>query len=309
MVRKVYLVLCTYLFFIFVIKKLSKRLYIKKFMQLISCKINNEDFFSVPFVNSSLYFSQIFINTKHVIYNTIRYTLQDFMDSTNHIVKQFHVGEEFQLNLGSYGELNLKVNTVNTNHFSQNIQNILAFSTTQSLQLLKSYPVFLQKDTQTYLGNMFLSSQNNCVLHNIPQNSCLNTNEINTLFQITKILSQLTKGSELHIHNIGSFEVQGGCFLKKELFLAEIKEDIMEVKGEQNALGKCTQILQLYLNNPSATLKKQLLQVYQKVPMHLRCFVGTMEVGEIEVGEILFGETFYQTWATRNDSLLHFTHF
>ena len=122
--------------------------------------------------------------------------------------------------------------------------------------------------------------------------------ELEQLVTQQVVLTQVPKGATVCVYGLGSFVVQETSYVEPvQNKLAELRDMQRRLAGEPTTLDRCLEAYAAYVAKPTASQKEALREAYERVPDHLRSYVGDMDTGDTEVRMILYGEQEIEGWS------------
>ena len=155
------------------------------------------------------------------------------------------------------------------------------------------YTVFYVLEDKYYLVRLLLFKDGIIAIHGCGDELLLDLDELRELITIGQVCSTLAMSSRVVIENLGEFTVlEEGYSNDINDLLAEIEDDYRKLNGQKTSNEFCLEALEVYKANPSEGLKEILKEAYERVPEHLRMYLGDMDTRDSEIIEIIYGSEY-----------------
>ncbi|HEX8658313.1 MAG TPA: hypothetical protein VF690_12295 [Hymenobacter sp.] len=126
----------------------------------------------------------------------------------------------------------------------------------------------------------------------------LTLDELEQLVQQQVVLTEVVPGATVRVYGLGSFTVQQALYaVSARNKLLEIQDMQRTLAGEPTAIHLCREAYAAYAEQPTASRKQALREAYERVPDHLKRYVGDMDVKDIQVRMVLYGEQEIEGWS------------
>lgn len=112
------------------------------------------------------------------------------------------------------------------------------------------------------------------------------------------VLTEVPLGARVRVHSLGSFTVgQASYVAAVQDKLLELEDMHRKLAGEPTTLDRCRQAYEDYLAQPTVNHQDLLRTSYERVPKHLRGYVGDMDTRDTPVRMIIYGEQEIEGWS------------
>jgi hypothetical protein len=112
------------------------------------------------------------------------------------------------------------------------------------------------------------------------------------------VLTEIPLGARVHVYGLGSFTAGPASYVASVQDKVRELEDMQRtLAGEPTTLDLCRQAYEDYLAHPTAIHKELLRTAYERVPEHLRGYVGDMDTRDTAVRMIVYGEQEIEGWS------------
>lgn len=112
------------------------------------------------------------------------------------------------------------------------------------------------------------------------------------------VLTEVPLGARVHVYGLGSFTVgQASYVAAVQDKLLELEDMHRKLAGEPTTLDLCRQAYEDYLAQPTVHHQNLLRTAYERVPAHLRGYVGDMDTRDTAVRMIIYGEQEIEGWS------------
>ena len=120
------------------------------------------------------------------------------------------------------------------------------------------------------------------------------------LVQEHVVLTQVPPGATVRVHGLGQFTVA------QELHAVSVRNKLLEIRdiqrtlaGEPTSIQCCREAYEAYAAQPTASRRDALREAYERVPEHLKRYVGDMDIKDTQVRMVLYGEQEIEGWSHR----------
>ena len=116
----------------------------------------------------------------------------------------------------------------------------------------------------------------------------LTLDEVEKIFRDKTLCTSVKDTEKVSFGVLGSAECRTVSCTDHSEKLKEIKEMSLRVRNEPDAHDRCIKAYHDYLTEPTAFYKKRLLEAYEAVPEHERCYLGDMDTRDSDFIRILY---------------------
>jgi hypothetical protein len=122
--------------------------------------------------------------------------------------------------------------------------------------------------------------------------------ELEQLVSQQVVLTEVPLGARVRVHGLGSFTIERASYVESiHSKVLEIKDMQRTLAGVPTTLDLCRQAYIDYVGKPTSSHKEALRKAYERVPEHLRGYVGDMDTRDTAVRMILYGEQEIEGWS------------
>jgi hypothetical protein len=122
--------------------------------------------------------------------------------------------------------------------------------------------------------------------------------ELERLVHQQVVLTEVPPGATVQVYGLGRFTIQQAVYAESvENKILEIKDLQRTLVGEPSTLDLCRKAYEAYVETPTTSRKEALRTAYERVPDHLRGYVGDMDTRDTQVRMILYGEQEIEGWS------------
>ncbi|MEN2413064.1 DUF7638 domain-containing protein [Flavobacterium mesophilum] len=158
------------------------------------------------------------------------------------------------------------------------------------------YIFYINDDKKTYLAELSIYKNGQIEITNIPKKKIFKFDDLKTLINDEKLITELKIGEKITILGLGSFIIKSGNGVNINSKYDEFLNKYQELNGIENSIAKCARIFEEYKSTPTVKLKSKLKEAYENVPEHNRMFVGDMDTKDYEVRQIIYGDIVKKEW-------------
>lgn len=159
--------------------------------------------------------------------------------------------------------------------------------------------VFYRHTHSIYLAKIAIFPDGYVIIRNIPNEVNLNFAELEEQFNNDKVITNPPLGQRVEIYGIGSFDLQSGMGVDQNSKLAELKDALAELRGEETTSKKCLRLWSEYRESPSEQKKKSLKLAYEAVPIQMRMFLGDQDSKDFPIRYDIYGDIVKKEWEDR----------
>jgi hypothetical protein len=112
------------------------------------------------------------------------------------------------------------------------------------------------------------------------------------------VVTEVPLGATVSVYGLGSFRAGPASYV------ASVQDKVLELEdmqrqlvGEPTTLELCRQAYAAYIAKPTVTYQDLLRTAYERVPEHLRAYVGDMDTRDTAVRMIVYGEQEIEGWS------------
>lgn len=160
----------------------------------------------------------------------------------------------------------------------------------------------IQNDGQTFLTAIRIYADGQIDVHpHFAQERLVGIGEFEEMLHQKEVCLSIPEGTSIEIESLGRMtitDVKSGIEKPSDLLL-EVAETIKKLNGEKDAIERCREAFQVYLDNPTLRTRDLLRSAYEAVPEHHRMYVGDMDTKDIPVRIIIYGENEIEGWSHR----------
>lgn len=162
----------------------------------------------------------------------------------------------------------------------------------------QGFDLFLKQQEHYALVQVIVFKDSTIHIQRLENPLQLSLSEFENKVKNGDIATVLPKNARVYIYGLGSFITDEEIWSEEiENILAEIKEAIKEMNGEQTYFDICREMYQLYQQYPTTENKEKLKIAYENVPEHLRMYLGDMDTKDIVIRMIIYGEQEIENWS------------
>lgn len=160
-----------------------------------------------------------------------------------------------------------------------------------------NHSVFYIIDGVYYLTRLMLFKDKTIVIHGAREEKVLDFDGLKHLIEEGIVCSTPPLGARVIVEYLGEFTIVEESYSNdiKEIF-AELEDDYRKMIGEKTFHQICLDALEAYKSNPSDDLKEELKVAYERVPEHLRMYLGDMDTKDGEIIDIIYGPDYWGQW-------------
>lgn len=151
----------------------------------------------------------------------------------------------------------------------------------------------VQENEQTFLTTLHVYPDGQIDVHpRDGEERLIDLEEFRSELEVGNVCLAVPDGTTIEIDTLGRFEITDVYPYVEQTseFMKEIEDTVQTLNGEVDALTKCRQVYQAYLDNPTAEAKEELRQAYLAIPEHHRLYVGDMDSKDYPIRKILYGD-------------------
>jgi hypothetical protein len=160
----------------------------------------------------------------------------------------------------------------------------------------------IRQDGQAFLTAIRIYADGQIDVHpRFDQERLVSIREFEEMLNQQEICLSVPDGTSIEIDSLGQMtvtDVMSWIETPSDLLL-EVTETVKKLNGEKDAVEKCREAFQEYLDKPTLKTKEQLRAAYEAVPEHHRMYVGDMDTKDIPVRMIIYGEEEIEGWSHR----------
>lgn len=161
----------------------------------------------------------------------------------------------------------------------------------------EDHSLFYVLDGNYYLVRLLLFKDKSILIHGCAEEKLLNLDDLHELIKNGIVCSAPPLGVKVIIENLGEFTiVEEGYSNDIEEIFAELEDNYRKLNGEKSLNELCLEIFEVYKVNPSEELKAELKIAYERVPEHLRMYLGDMDTKDGEIIDIIYGSEYWDQW-------------
>lgn len=161
-----------------------------------------------------------------------------------------------------------------------------------------SLDLFYRQDTTYWLVQVNVFADGMVQLARLVNPVDCPLDELAQLVSQEVVLTVVPVGARVHVYGLGSFTVQEASYVASvQDKLLELRDRHRKLVGEPTTLDLCLEAYAAYVAAPTSRQKEALREAYERVPEHLRSYVGDMDTGDTEVRMILYGEQEIENWS------------
>jgi len=135
------------------------------------------------------------------------------------------------------------------------------------------------------------------LIHGCGEEKLLDLNSLEELIKKGIVCSTPPLEAKVIIENLGEFTIaEEGYSNDIEEIFAELEDDYRKLNGEKTLNELCLEVFETYKANPSDELKEVLKEAYERVPEHLRMYLGDMDTKDGEIIDIIYGSEYWNQW-------------
>jgi hypothetical protein len=128
----------------------------------------------------------------------------------------------------------------------------------------------------------------------------VNFEEFKQKISIGWVVTSLPDNAQVSVSLLAHFTVTNvRAWVKEEEFIKEVADEIEKLNGRPTSMDKCKEAFRKFQNEQSEEARQLLKETYEKVPEHLRSFLGDMDVKDIPIRMIIYGENEIENWSHR----------
>ncbi|MGL4584116.1 MAG: DUF7638 domain-containing protein, partial [Flavobacterium sp.] len=156
------------------------------------------------------------------------------------------------------------------------------------------HSLFYRFEDNYYLVSLLLFKDKSIIIHGCGEEKVIDFDVLRQLIDQGVVCSTLTVGARVIIENLGEFTTTEESYSNdiEDLF-AELEDDYRKLNGEKSLNNLCLEVFEKYQANPSDELKEALKLAYERVPEHLRIYLGDMDTRDSEIIEIIYGPDYW----------------
>lgn len=156
------------------------------------------------------------------------------------------------------------------------------------------HSMFYQLENNYYLVDILLFKDKSIIIHGCGEEKVIDFDVLRQLIAEEIVCSTLPIGARVIIENLGEFTTTEESYSNdiEDLF-AELEDDYRKLNGEKSLNNLCLDVFEAYQANPSDELKEALKIAYERVPEHLRMYLGDMDTRDSEIIEIIYGPDYW----------------
>lgn len=112
------------------------------------------------------------------------------------------------------------------------------------------------------------------------------------------VVTEVPLGATVRVYGLGRFTIQQALYtVSAQNKLLELQDLQRTLAGEPTAIHLCRDAYGAYAEQPTASHKQALRDAYERVPDHLKRYIGDMDVKDTQVRMILYGEQEIEGWS------------
>ena len=166
----------------------------------------------------------------------------------------------------------------------------------QRMDSAKFWVFYRDDDQKVYLTDLSIYKNARVEITKLPKRLVLQFDQLPQWVENGRILTELAKGEQVNILNLGSFRVSQGDGIPIKDKLYELEDKFKELQGGENSIRKCARLFEEYKASPSKGAKKALKQAYEAIPKRNRVYVGDMDNKDYAVRYVLYGKQVKKEW-------------
>ncbi len=160
----------------------------------------------------------------------------------------------------------------------------------------------IRQDGQAFLTAIRIYADGQIDVHpRFDQQRLVSLGEFEEMLKKEEVCLSVPDGTSIEIDSLGQMTVTDvmSWIEKPSDLLLEVTETMKKLNGEKDAIEKCREAFQEYLDRPTLKAKDQLRAAYEAVPEHHRMYVGDMDTKDIPVRMVIYGEEEIEGWSHR----------
>lgn len=115
--------------------------------------------------------------------------------------------------------------------------------------------------------------------------------ELAELYESGRICNTAASGSRIVLPGLGEFSTTTDFgSVSRHDRIREIYDKLNELNGKPSIVTTCAKLFERYDQDPSLETKQALLEAYEAVPDHLRCYCGDMDTRDTAIRAVLYGD-------------------
>ena len=158
--------------------------------------------------------------------------------------------------------------------------------------------LFYRQETAYWLVQANVFADGTLQLARLEAPVALTLAELERLVHQQVVLTAVPPGATVRVYGLGSFTIQQAVYAESiENKILEIQDMQRTLAGVPSTLDLCREAYEAYVEAPTTSRKDALRAAYERVPDHLRGYVGDMDTRDTQVRMILYGEQEIEGWS------------